>query len=340
MGKNKIQVFLLEWGTTDASNADISIVLTDNTAPINFFEGAVPANFGTFSYSIDETIYDQTSGANFFDATISTPVGFKNGDSSPIVDFTTSIITYDSTGQKALSTNHYTTLSPNTDTLDTNHIVTLDRTEFYTNGAEIFWESNTTTGLTDVTNPEYIYSSDMRSEYCVFPDQTPAGDYLKVKRDTKALHEGVDGTIRIDTTMYTESYGTDMSVYISENDTSVGVLLGRLSDITSRYNLTRTRFRIPTDLMHTMSDASFAGMTMSLTNDHTTDSRWLIYDSVFEYSPLTKGGLDTTHSSLVNDATTPTIWRDIQTTHKARLKKGAYYVIEYYTLDDWWDFDV
>jgi hypothetical protein len=337
MSKQNIQTLLLEWATTGVTNADVSFTLTDTTDSSTLFSSAISASSGSFFYTIPEATFDQTIPLNnFLNVEIDSRTALKNGDSSPVLDFTTCFVQYDTTGQLSLETRHYVTLSPNTGTLDTIHQTTLDRTEYYTNDAQIFWDTSDISGVTDVTNAEYIYSSDMRSEFCLFPEQT--GGYLKVKRTPVALYEGVDGTVVLDTSVYSAYYGNDMTVFLSANDTSVGTLLGYIQSVDTKQALTRSKFGITTSFMQTLSDASFAGMTMSVVNDHTTDSRWQIFNSVFDYTPLTKALMDTTHSALVNDSTVPTIWRNMNTQHKARIKKGAYYVLEYYTKNDWWTF--
>lgn len=339
--KTAIQIFLLEWEPTDAVNADVSIALwnTDGLPDTSIFDGMIKISTGSFRYTIDEEVFDMTTGENHLLVDIVSNVGWTNGDANPLMDITRALIRYDETGQLQLETFNYVTLSKNTDSLDTNHVVYLDRTEYYNGGAQIFWDTSDVSDVTDVTTAEYIYSGSTREEFCMFPTQT--GGYLKVKRSTVADYEGVDGTVVIDCSMQTKFPGTYMSVYLSENDTSAGTLLGTISPTLSYASsaVYRRNLLVPTGLMRSVSDASFAGMTLSMQNDTTMESWWQIFDSVFKYTPLTKADTDTTHSALVTDSTVPTIWRAVNTSHRARIKKGAYYVIEYYTRNDWWDFD-
>jgi len=337
MSKQNIQIFLIEWATTGVTNADVSFTLTDTTSSSLIFDGAVRASSGSFFHTIPETTFDQTSVNNFFNVGIDTRTALKNGDTSPVLDFTTCLVLYDSTGQDGVYTNHSVTTTMSSSDLSTSHQAVLDRTEYYSDGAQIFWDTSDVSGVIDVTNAEFIYSSDMRNEFCLFPEQTSG--YLKVKRTPVALYEGVDGTVVLDTSVFSTYYGNDMTVYLSANDTSAGTFLGYIQSVNAKQELTRSKFGITTSFMQTLSDASFAGMTLSIVNDHTTDARWQVFNSVFEYTPLTKANLETTHSFLINDSTVPTIWKSVESPHKARIKKGAYYVIEYYTKDDWWDFD-
>lgn len=337
--KEKIQTLSLEWISWNNTISDASICITDTSRDEIIFEGLIPISPDGFFYTISEDVYDQTSGNDFLKLELAMHDDWMySPDSKPEIGLTTCLIKYDTSGQLHIDTSNSVTLTANTDTIDTSNVIYLDRTEFYgSGGAEIFWDDNDVSEVTDVTNAQYIYSSEMRDESCVFPAQLSG--YLKVKRVAVTDYEGVDGTVRIDTSVFSEYYGQHLGVYISANDTSAGEYLGDITSLDAKYALTRNRFGVSTGLMQTMSDASFAGMTLSIANDHTTESTWMIYDSVFEYSRLVKDTVDTSNEALVTDSTVPTIWASIETQHKARIKKGAYYVIEYYTPNEWWDFD-
>jgi hypothetical protein len=77
---------------------------------------------------------------------------------------------------------------------------------------------------------------------------------------------------------------------------------------------------------------------LSIKNTNLSESTWFIYDSYLLFKRLiVDQSIDTSHTCFIYDSTTPIITNEIYTEHRASVKGGKVFIIDYYTPGDWWN---
>lgn len=238
----------------------------------------------------------------------------------------------------AFDTSHCVVIKDRTSILETSHQVFIDRTEYFTGtGSLMFWDSSDVSEVSDTTTIEYAYDKEPGSTYGVLPKQS--GGTLQITRQAPVSYGGVKGKVYIDLTSLDGFYSSTLGVYLDNSNGIVGpVHLGNINFTKGLVNSFQKLYNVPEDLMLELSNSSFVDTKLKLDNSTGFTATWGILDSYMTFLATSDSTIDSSHSVVVADATTPIIWRAISTSHKVNITGGQLYPIDYYIPGDWWGF--
>lgn len=227
-----------------------------------------------------------------------------------------------------LDTTNSVILSMLDDTLDTTQFCLIDRTEVESGiSCLYFWEKNTATG--DYTDVGYSYDNEPFDTVGV---SSPLADFT-IQRDTPITYHPLKLTFNIKSSIVsyvdTSSLRVESAVYPSDNTVFIGNILPTVSPTTSSFD-------IPSSMLNDLDTSNLVDFAMFLVND--TTSTFLIYDSYITGAFGDNTILDTTNETTLYDSTTPILGVSVDTKHYVRVKRGKEYIIDHYTLNDWWSF--